>query len=430
MENKPILITEESEIYKTTATAILLYNYFKEEEEKIIIYVPNEFVRDFLSEKQLDFQNVLKKNVSFIIDTSLFQEEIENKEKETNIPTKEGQLLLGSFIIQDYIEIPYLVDETNKLIAAAGEKIIKEKFLPFLLLYGPSGTGKSHFLYHTAYEAYKNYKMNVYIINSRDFIEEVKNHLKNDSIYMFKKTIYEKADLFCIDDFQFFDNKNLVFIQDILFEIINTLMNTKRKMIFTSDVSPFIYSHMHERITSRIMSGIAFETEKPSLNIKTQFTHAYSQKYEIQIDDDIEKYILDNTSDLREIKILLNYYKLMREEDGSQHTNFKDFLPVFMLQKRGDKIKTFINSIRMILSNHFGEISETESGQRKSRTRANVDSVTYYSLLSVIDKKRLLNTLQIETKHARYFYTKGEKLYQTLPDSLKAFIKKRISQYA
>lgn len=407
MINNIKLIDKDSDIYKTTAVVFLLYNYFKETEEEIFIFTSNAFMRDLILENLPNIQNHFDRKISVIVQEDLFKPK---KTQIANLPV--GKLLFDSYLVQEYIETPYFVEESNRVVYDASINLYKQPFST-LLVYGASGVGKSHLLNLAAYNAIKK-GLSVYICNANKLIEDIKQNIKDKTINE-HKAIFMQADVLCIDDFQAFNNANIAFTHAILFDIINSLMTKNKKIFIISDVSPYRFPAIHERIISRVMSGVAFELPVPTDNIKSQCIDHNCK----DIPSDIKEFIITKSTTLREVKLLLNIYNLTRESGTLTVESFIKRVPQSFGSKVVSDKRKYIFDIQDILDNYFGVCFEKRTSKgRKGRCKANSHSVTYFVLFDKLEPNMLRSVLEIESKNHKYYYHKGKKLYECLPSAI------------
>ena len=132
----------------------------------------------------------------------------------------------------------FVVGPSNKLAFAAAKAVAAqpaEHYNP-LFIYGDSGLGKTHLIYSIAHEIREKrpYAKIVYI-KGDDFINEFIETVRSGRGQDFR-TKYREADLLLVDDIQFVAGKEET--QNEFFHTFNTLYESRRQIVLTSDRPP------------------------------------------------------------------------------------------------------------------------------------------------------------------------------------------------
>jgi chromosomal replication initiation ATPase DnaA len=422
MKNKKILVDEHSDVYRFINTPLLLNTYIEEKEDCVNLYVMSTFVAEALQHyirKIIQFYN--KENINIMVDTDL--QKIEEKK-----PFKKDILLHGQrYIAQEYVEMPFFVSDSNRIAYLASESILNNKSDgKIMLVYGGVGTGKSHLLHHVANKAFKNDKY-VYINTSNGFLEEIKTNIEKKTVNNYINS-FGYIDYVIIDDFQVLNNKNLAFALDIIFEILNVILSKKKNAIFSSDVSPYMYAFMHDRIRSRLISGYPVEIKNPDETIKSMYIDFYISKHGVPIADDIKQFIVAAARNGREVGMFLNLCSLLH---GGNQLNLEHLIrkaPHSVSEVKNLLNNDALHKIHTILSNFFViDKLPHSSSTRKASEIAKIDSIAYYLLYGKMNKKDLLARLNIEAKHHTYYHKRGKSLWESLPAEISLKIKEIIS---
>lgn len=117
-------------------------------------------------------------------------------------------------------------------------------------------------------------------------------------------------DVLIIDDIQFLMGKEKT--QDLFFQIFNTLHQSRKQIILSSDKPPKDLKGLDERLISRFQWGLTADIQPPDLETRIAILKRKAEDYGMNVLGDILEYIATNiTSNIRElegclIKLLAN----------------------------------------------------------------------------------------------------------------------------
>ena len=185
-------------------------------------------------------------------------------EKQSNIVIdgqNEGSILQANHLRKQYLNKKYTFDnfienENNKYAVKSALKVTEShKDLDFnpLLIYGCTGSGKTHLLHAIGNRIYKKQKnINIVLVTSEKFTcDYIMAIQKNKSVEFCKK--YRAADILLIDDIQYFQHKMLT--QEQLLHTFDELSMHGKQIVLTSDRLPSKMNHLSERLVCRFESG-------------------------------------------------------------------------------------------------------------------------------------------------------------------------------
>ncbi len=152
-----------------------------------------------------------------------------------------------------------------------------------LFIYGDTGLGKTHLLHAIGNETQRKFPAaTVLYETSEHFISEYINSIKLDRAQQFKSK-YHKIDLLLLDDVQFFSSKEQT--QEMLFHIFNLLFERQKQIAFSSDMLPQDIIGLHNRLKSRLQSGLLADIQVPSLETKMAILKKKAVSAGIELDD-------------------------------------------------------------------------------------------------------------------------------------------------
>jgi len=288
----------------------------------VIVAVPNSFTETWLRNKyhdqiQLtlqklvpDLQEVKYKITSREVpesektktgDKQKTKEVVEKKEIVDIVSIKEGSLN------RRYTFDSYIVGNSNRLAYATSKAVSSEpgtKHNP-LFIYGGVGLGKTHLIQAVGNEiTRRNPRKRIIYASCEKFANEFIDSIQNKRIDSFKKN-YRNADLLLIDDIQFLGGKEST--QEEFFHTFNSLYQTNRQIILTSDRPPQALSDVANRLTSRFAGGMVADIKAPDLEMRNAILKAKCNEQNFILDDDIINYIAEHIqSNIRELEGSLN----------------------------------------------------------------------------------------------------------------------------
>jgi len=207
----------------------------------------------------------------------------------------------------------FIKGEGNELARAAAGAISDNpggtSFNP-LFLYGGVGLGKTHLIQAIGNQIVKSFPEKKIIYLSSDiftveFVESIQTNKVNEF-----SNFYRSMDVLIIDDIQFLIGKEKT--QDLFFHIFNTLHQSRKQIILSSDKPPKDLKGLDERLISRFQWGLTADIQPPELETRIAILKRKAETYGMYVSNEILEYIATNiTSNIRElegclIKLLAN----------------------------------------------------------------------------------------------------------------------------
>jgi chromosomal replication initiator protein len=218
-----------------------------------------------------------------------------------------------SFLNPRYTFDNFIKGEGNQLARAAAGAISDNpggtSFNP-MFVYGGVGLGKTHLIQAIGNKILQNMPEKRVIYLSADmftveFVESIQNNTLNEF-----SNFYRKMDVLIIDDIQSLIGKEKT--QDLFFQIFNTLHQSRKQIILSSDKPPKDLKGLDDRLISRFQWGLTADIQPPDLETRIAILKRKSEDYGMYISVEIIEYIANNiTSNIRElegclIKLLAN----------------------------------------------------------------------------------------------------------------------------
>ena len=198
----------------------------------------------------------------------------------------------------------FVEGDCNRLARSAGFAVAQKPggtaFNP-LLIYGPSGVGKTHLAQAIGIEIKNNYpnKTVLYVQAEKfttQFVEAIKNNAHNDFIHF-----YQMIDTLIIDDVHCLAGKEKT--QDVFFHIFNHLHQTGKQLILTSDRPPVDLQGIEQRLLSRFKWGLSADLQTPGLETRIAILEKKIYNEGIELPKEVLEYLAYSiTSNVRELE--------------------------------------------------------------------------------------------------------------------------------
>jgi len=264
--------------------------------------VPSKFFKDELED---NYKDIIETTASEIGNEKVeikFVVSPPGKEKELNkiqstldfIESQTSSIsLYDGFLNPKYTFESFVVGENNRFAHAACQAVAESpaKVYNPLFIYGGVGLGKTHLLHAIGHQVRNNKpKKKIVYVSSEQFMNEFINSIRYgyDKSLNFKNK-YRSVDLLLIDDIQFFEGKEST--QDEFFHTFNTLYESRRQIVLTSDRPPREIPTLEDRLISRFEQGLITDVQPPDLETRIAILKKKAEEEKAYIPDDVVYFI-------------------------------------------------------------------------------------------------------------------------------------------
>ena len=150
----------------------------------------------------------------------------------------------------------------------------------------------------------KNKNSNILYVTSEKFTNQLINAIKDNTSAQFRDK-YRNIDVLLIDDIQFIAGKER--IQEEFFHTFNTLHESGKQIILSSDKPPKDIPLLEDRLKSRFEWGLIADISNPDYETRLAILRKKAQLDNIIVDDEILSNIANRIdSNIRELEGTLN----------------------------------------------------------------------------------------------------------------------------
>ncbi len=197
----------------------------------------------------------------------------------------------------------FVVGSSNQFAHAATMAVAEQPARSYnpLFIYGGVGLGKTHLMHaigHFAME--RNPKIRLCYLSSEQFMNELINSLRFDRMPQFRET-YRNMDILLVDDIQFIAGKERT--QEEFFHTFNSLFDSHKQIVVSSDKFPREIPDLEERLRSRFEWGLIADIQAPDLETKIAILEKKADLAGITLPQGVALFLAENTgSNIRELE--------------------------------------------------------------------------------------------------------------------------------
>lgn len=171
-----------------------------------------------------------------------------------------------------------------------------------LFLFGGVGLGKTHLLSAIGHQVLRQ-KPDAKIIytSSEQFMNEVINAVRFSKLDEFHHKYRKNCDVLLMDDIQLIAGKERT--QHEFFHIFNTLYDSQRQIVVTSDKLPHEIPEIEERLRTRFQWGLIADIQPPEIETRVAILRKKAESENVELADDVSFFLAKNIrSNVRELE--------------------------------------------------------------------------------------------------------------------------------
>lgn len=198
----------------------------------------------------------------------------------------------------------FVVGSCNQFAHAACVAVAKQPARIYnpLFIFGGVGLGKTHLLNAVGLEISSLYpEKNVLYLSAEEFMNELIYSIRYDRMTNFREK-YRKIDSLLIDDIQFIAGKERT--QEEFFHTFNSLHDSGKQIVVTSDRFPKDIQNLEERLRSRFEWGLIADIQPPDELTRFAIIEKKAQENNLFLPGNVIEYMATHAPDsnIRELE--------------------------------------------------------------------------------------------------------------------------------
>jgi chromosomal replication initiator protein len=254
------------------------------------------------------YELLLKVSIEEIINVAyeinfVLASQIDTRDKNRELSSARNNNNVPAFLNNKYTFDSFVVGGNNEFARAAALAVAEnpgEIYNP-LFIYGGVGLGKTHLMHSVAHFVLnQNPETKVLYVTSEKFTNELIEAIQKKTTMQFREK-YRSIDILLIDDIQFIIGKEST--QEEFFHTFNTLHESKKQIIISSDRPPKEMLTLEDRLRSRFEHGLMADIQSPDYETRMAILKKKEEIDGLRIDEEVLKYIAANIkSNIRELE--------------------------------------------------------------------------------------------------------------------------------
>ncbi len=300
-----------------------------QDENHLELEVPNKFFKDWISEY---YQPLMKESLLQLTNTqySILYRLRDNSEEKTepakpveriSLPRPVKLAPKDDGLNPNYTFEAFVVGSCNQFAHAASLAVanLPTKNYNPLFIYGGVGLGKTHLLNAIGNRISLNdHTANVCYLSSEKFTNELINCLRYEKMTDFRNK-YRNKDALLLDDIQFLGGKERT--QEEFFHTFNSLYESHKQIVITSDKLPKEIPGLEERLRSRISWGLIADIQPPDMETKVAILCKKAELFNISLSNEVGLFLGSNLgTNVRELEGALTRLRAYSSLTGSEIT--------------------------------------------------------------------------------------------------------------
>jgi chromosomal replication initiator protein len=288
----------------------------EQEGEHIVLIAPTEFHLRWVRDKHGDLVETAYRDayrtdaapqyrVSDIVPAEQPLPLGEDPSEPRSVPALDSVTTTGKAtnLISRYRFESFVVGQSNRFAWAAAMAVAEQPGAHYnpLFIYGGAGLGKTHLLNAVGHEALTMYpSLVVRYVSSENFLNDFIDSIRRKRPDDFKQR-YRSVDILLLDDVQFFEGKEQILEE--FFHTFNSLYESGKQMVISSDRHPRNLSSLEDRLRSRFEWGLLTDIQPPDVETRLAILKRNAEFAPKPVPIDVLEYIAGLVSDnIRELE--------------------------------------------------------------------------------------------------------------------------------
>ena len=313
MDSFEELFSMVKEYCKTQMTEVAYKIWIKDiapvsfDNDSVVLGVSSDFKKNIVTEK---YKALLSKGfeqtLGFPVEVNIELADDDSQKQPEPVPEVQGVKNVSPLLDSgdyDYTFDTFIVGSSNKFAHAAALAVATHDTRNYnpLFIHGDSGLGKTHLLFAIMNEV-KNRKPDSFVVyvKGEQFTNELIAAIKNQTTPEFREK-YRKADYLLVDDIQFIAGRDST--QEEFFHTFNTLYESGKQIVLTSDRPPKEIKTLEDRLRTRFEMGLMADIQPADFETRIAIIQRKAELLHMDMPLDVEEYIANNLkSNIRQLE--------------------------------------------------------------------------------------------------------------------------------
>jgi len=208
-----------------------------------------------------------------------------------------------SSLLPKYTFDNFVVGASNQFAHAASKAVASQPgdhYNP-LFIYGGVGLGKTHLVNAIGHQILdRNPDARLLYLSSESFMNELIAALRRDRMDEFKNR-FRRVEVLIVDDVQFLAGRERT--QEEFFHTFNTLYESHRQIVLTSDKFPKEIPDLEERLRNRFEWGLIADIQPPDMETRVAIIEKKAELEQIDLPQEVALFLAANIdSNVRELE--------------------------------------------------------------------------------------------------------------------------------
>ena len=344
--------------------------------DRFVLHTPDSFKQEIIEARYLDniksaLHELFSADIDVVITTGEFINNNQKKEKNAE---------------DEYTFKQFIVGSSNKFAHAAATAVANNPGRSYnpLFIYGQSGLDKTHLLYAIASAVRGTYPNDrIIYIKGEDFTNELINSIQTARVQEFRDK-YRSSDVLLVDDVQFIAGKDST--QEEFFHTFNTLYESKKQIVLTSDRPPKEINLLEDRLKTRFEWGLIADIQPPDYETRIAIIRLKAESLGIELSSEINDYIATTiTANVRQLEGTVKKIKALHELMGREIDKSLAEEAITDIFKENPGMKPTPEIILQEVSNFYTIPVEKLRGSGRSRDMVQPRQVAMYLVRKLTD---------------------------------------------
>lgn len=345
----------------------------------LVLHCANDFKKSAVESFYMDnIKGVLKDMFSMEFNVNILDEKTYQSMKNADPGVKRQS---DRFTSAEFTFDTFVVGPSNKLAYAASKAVADhpaQNYNP-LLIYGDSGLGKTHLIYAIANVIRSNDpNAKIAYFKGDEFTTELVSAIQegpHKTAAMREK--YRQADLLLVDDVQFIAGKKQT--QEEFFHTFNTLYESGKQIVLTSDRPPSEMTILEDRLRTRFEWGLLVDVAPPDFETRLAIIKNKAAILGLELPDKVCAYIAENvTANVRQIEGTINKVMAFKDLLGNDADEESVARAIQDIVKRSNEYIPTPEAILEYISRYYSVDQSIIKGQQRNRDATQARQVSMY----------------------------------------------------